>query len=154
LAVGVIKWTGNNKNSGKGDIALSHETDTSNKKEPVTSGQGTSREEESDRGTSAEPAETAVSNPVTRTTPEKKPRKKYSSAVDYSRPIYAYNEHEPAILADRYVMLLTPNGVVRMSKKLGGLVCCVSGQEQDQDCKYQLKKWQEKKKPSPRVPHT
>jgi hypothetical protein len=45
----------------------------------------------------------------------------------------------------RYVMLMTPDGnIIRMSKKLCDLVCCVSGQEQDEGCKSQLKIWQEK----------
>lgn len=47
--------------------------------------------------------------------------------------------------ADRYVVLMTPDGnIIRMSRKLGDMICCVSGEEQDEDCKYQLKKWQEK----------
>jgi hypothetical protein len=58
--------------------------------------------------------------------------------------IYAYADHIPDI-ADRYVMLMTPDGnIIRMSKKWSDLLCCVSGEEQDADCKYQLKKWQEK----------
>jgi hypothetical protein len=66
-------------------------------------------------------------------------------AVDiYDNPIYAYEDHVPN-LADRYIMLMTPEGkFIRMSKKWGSLVCCVSGEEQDADCKDQLKKWQEK----------
>jgi hypothetical protein len=61
-----------------------------------------------------------------------------------SRSIYAYADYIPNI-ADRYVMLMTPDGnIIRMSKKWGDLLCCVSGEEQDADCKNQLKKWQEK----------
>ena len=46
---------------------------------------------------------------------------------------------------NRYVMLMTPDGnIIRMSKKLGGLVCCVSGQEQDEECKSQLKVWRKR----------
>ncbi len=67
-----------------------------------------------------------------------------SDNIDAGEPIYAYNELTPN-LADRYIMLMTPDGgVIRMSKKWGNLVCCVSGQEQDENCKDQLKKWQEK----------
>ena len=45
----------------------------------------------------------------------------------------------------RYIILMTPDGnFIRISKKLSDLVCCVSGQEQDEDCKDQLKKWREK----------
>ncbi len=52
---------------------------------------------------------------------------------------------EPENLADRYVVLMTPDGhIIRMSKKLGDLICCVSGEEQDDDCIKKLKKWREK----------
>jgi len=67
----------------------------------------------------------------------------------YSNPIYAYVDVVPN-MADRYIMLMTPEGnIIRMSKKLGNLVCCVSGEEQDEDCKSQLKKWQQKMAASP-----
>jgi hypothetical protein len=67
----------------------------------------------------------------------------------YINPLYDYNEPAQKI-ADRYIMLMTPEGtIIRMSKKLGNLVCCVSGEEQDADCKTQLKKWQEKLATSP-----
>jgi hypothetical protein len=61
-----------------------------------------------------------------------------------SNPVYAYEDHLPD-MANRYIMLMTPDGnFIRMSKKWEDLVCCVSGEEQDEDCKMQLKKWQEK----------
>ncbi|MGZ8556908.1 MAG: hypothetical protein ACXWWC_01175 [Chitinophagaceae bacterium] len=67
-----------------------------------------------------------------------------SADTDLSQSLYAYADHIPDI-ADRYVMLMTPDGnIIRMSKKWGNLLCCVSGEEQDADCKNQLKKWQEK----------
>ena len=45
----------------------------------------------------------------------------------------------------RYIMLMTPDGnIIRMSKKLGNLICCVSGEEQDDDCMHQLNQWKEK----------
>lgn len=81
----------------------------------------------------------------------KKAKSGYSISENISGtdPIYAYNEHTPN-LADRYVMLITPNGnIIRMSKKWGDFVCCVSGEEQDDDCKDQMKKWQEKLAASP-----
>ncbi|MEP7372636.1 MAG: hypothetical protein ABI675_04555 [Chitinophagaceae bacterium] len=63
---------------------------------------------------------------------------------ELSQSIYAYEDHVPN-LADRYVMLMTPDGnIIRMSKKWCDLLCCVSGEEQDPDCKDQLKKWQQK----------
>jgi hypothetical protein len=53
-------------------------------------------------------------------------------------------------MASRYVLLLTPDGqVIRVSKKLGELACCVSGAEQDAQCKDQLKKWRQKLADSP-----
>lgn len=61
-----------------------------------------------------------------------------------SQSIYAYADYVPDI-ADRYVMLMTPDGnIIRMSKKWSDLLCCVSGEEQDTNCKNQIKKWQEK----------
>ena len=63
---------------------------------------------------------------------------------ELSQSIYAYEDHVPN-LADRYVMLMTPDGnIIRMSKKWSDLLCCVSGEEQDPECKDQLKKWQQK----------
>ncbi|MGQ0738440.1 MAG: hypothetical protein ACT4OJ_05215 [Bacteroidota bacterium] len=44
--------------------------------------------------------------------------------------------------ANRYIVLMTPDGhFIRMSKKLSSLVCCVSGEEQDANCKNQVQKW-------------
>lgn len=48
-------------------------------------------------------------------------------------------------ISNRYIMLMTPDGkIIRMSKKLKELVCCVSGEEEDKDCVDQMKKWREK----------
>lgn len=67
-----------------------------------------------------------------------------NSSSDASTALYTYDDHVPSI-ADRYIMLMTPDGnFIRMSKKWSNMVCCVSGEEQDADCKDQLKKWQEK----------
>jgi len=45
-------------------------------------------------------------------------------------------------IADRYIVLMTPEGnFIRVSKKLGNMVCCVSGEEQDKECKDQVDKW-------------
>jgi hypothetical protein len=47
-------------------------------------------------------------------------------------------------VSNRYVMLMTPDGnIIRMSKKLKELVCCVSGELQDKDCVDQMKKWRD-----------
>ncbi len=48
-------------------------------------------------------------------------------------------------ITSRYIVLMTPEGnIIRISKKLRNLVCCVSGEEMDKDCVDQLKKWREK----------
>ena len=66
------------------------------------------------------------------------------SETELSQSVYAYEDHVPDI-AERYVMLMTPDGnFIRMAKKWSDLLCCVSGEEQDADCKDQLKKWQQK----------
>jgi hypothetical protein len=71
----------------------------------------------------------------------------YADPEQYD-PLYDYAPYENP--ADRYIMFMTPEGnIVRMSKKLGDLVCCVSGEEQDEGCKTQIKKWQEKLANSP-----
>lgn len=57
---------------------------------------------------------------------------------------------DPSSEPSRYIMLLTPDGnIIRMSKKLSNLVCCVSGEEQDKECKDQMRKWREKLACSP-----
>ena len=49
-----------------------------------------------------------------------------------------------ADITNRYILLMTPDGnIIRMSKKLRELVCCVSGEDQDKDCTDQMKKWRE-----------
>lgn len=46
--------------------------------------------------------------------------------------------------ADRYYTLMTPEGnIIRMSKKWGDLVCCVSGEDTDDECVEQMKKWRQ-----------
>lgn len=42
----------------------------------------------------------------------------------------------------RYIVLMTPDGhFIRMSKKLSSLICCVSGEEVDEQCKILVDKW-------------
>ncbi|MBC7874359.1 MAG: hypothetical protein H7Y01_10205 [Ferruginibacter sp.] len=54
-------------------------------------------------------------------------------------------EIETIDIASRYIMLMTPDGnIIRMSKKLSNLVCCVSGEDEDKDCVDQMKKWRDK----------
>jgi hypothetical protein len=56
-------------------------------------------------------------------------------------------------VASRYILFTTPDGrMVRISKKLGDLVCCVSGDEVDENCENQLDKWRKKIANSPVAP--
>lgn len=71
---------------------------------------------------------------------------------NYNQQHYAAKIHEGLsqpgttnYLSSRYITLLTPDGnLIRMSKKLIDLACCVSGEEQDAACKNQLQQWREK----------
>lgn len=46
---------------------------------------------------------------------------------------------------ERYVVLLTPQGnMIRMSKKLKDMLCCLAGQDGDPACQEQVRKWQDK----------
>ena len=48
-------------------------------------------------------------------------------------------------IADRYVMLMTTDGnLIRMAKKWENLLCCVTGEDQDELCKDQLREWRTK----------
>ena len=59
----------------------------------------------------------------------------------------------PASEADRYMMYKNSDGqFIRISKKLSTLYCCVSGEEQDNNCTDQLKKWREKLAASSFIP--
>lgn len=62
---------------------------------------------------------------------------------DYIRTVLA---NSPKInTADRYIMLMTPEGnIIRVSKKWADLVCCVSGEDEADECKDQLNKWRQK----------
>lgn len=83
-------------------------------------------------------------------------RSKIKNAADF---YFVTDNYEPAVtrgftidpiaspsvdITNRYILLMTPDGnIIRMSKKLGELVCCVSGEDQDKDCIDQMKKWRE-----------
>ena len=68
------------------------------------------------------------------------------------QPLYA-NESTTEDLSDRYIMLKSPDGnFFRMSKKLADLICCISGEDQDANCKDQLQRWREKIACSPLAP--
>ena len=82
-------------------------------------------------------------------------RSKIKNAADF---YFVTDNYEPAArgfsidpiakpaadITNRYIILMTPDGnIIRMSKKLRELVCCVSGEDQDKDCIDQMKKWRE-----------
>ncbi|HVT84525.1 MAG TPA: hypothetical protein VHD35_04955 [Chitinophagaceae bacterium] len=68
------------------------------------------------------------------------------------QPLFA-NASSTEDLSDRYIMLKTPDGnFFRMSKKLADLICCISGEDQDENCKDQLQRWREKIACSPLAP--
>ena len=57
----------------------------------------------------------------------------------------AVNDSPADNSSDRYLMFKNSQGqFVRISKKLTDLFCCVSGEEQDENCNDQMKKWREK----------
>lgn len=67
-----------------------------------------------------------------------KEKESYSKA--FSSPGEYLTDH-----ADRYIKVLNAEGNnIRISKKLGYLLCCVSGDEETTDCKNQMSRWREK----------
>jgi len=86
--------------------------------------------------------------------PLKPTRPRTATTNGYNNALYASSTPAAAKNpADRYIMLITPDGnVIRMSKKWGDMVCCVSGEEQDDACKDQLQRWQEKMAEAPVAP--
>ena len=71
---------------------------------------------------------------------------------DVNAPVFASGSSS-IDMASRYVMLMTPDGhMIRISRKLGDMVCCVSGAEQDQECIDQMKSWRKKIANSPITP--
>ena len=78
--------------------------------------------------------------------------KEIASGFSFASSISAANipriippdELNPVNSSNRYITLMTPEGnIIRMSKKLSGLVCCVAGEDEDKACKDQIKKWRE-----------
>lgn len=69
----------------------------------------------------------------------------YISADDIN--IHSSSGYEEALSpgenrTGRYIVLMTPDGhFIRVSKKLGSLLCCVSGEEQDKDCRSMVDTW-------------
>jgi hypothetical protein len=152
VAFGIFKVTRSNSSKTGTEIAVTptnppKQQDTGSKARQVPSETATVPESRNVEGDNIEITnEQNVSTEIVKARSVKKAKTRYaaSNETDAIEASYAYNEHTPN-LADRYIMYMTPEGgIVRMSKKWGNLVCCVSGQEQDPGCKDQLKKWQEK----------
>ncbi|HWR33378.1 MAG TPA: hypothetical protein VN451_07630 [Chitinophagaceae bacterium] len=69
----------------------------------------------------------------------------FSEQTDIYPVTISQSAASPAVNADRYIMVLNPEGNnVRISKKLSHLVCCVSGDDETRDCKDQMSIWREK----------
>jgi hypothetical protein len=160
IAWGIIRLAVNSNNTGDGSVMASGRNDSNLANDNKTPGPATTpipsiatNENEDD--------DDAIEKSKTLLAKLDRPARKTSRAItsslittsnnddviaerNLSQTIYAYADHIPN-LADRYVMLMTPDGnIIRMSKKWSELLCCVSGEEQDEGCKDQLKKWQEK----------
>jgi hypothetical protein len=154
IAFGVVKWTGNKGTSATEGIATTKEhqsTDQLSSSLPIENAVADNNPEREN----TVPDETISHSTASqiKTAKARKIKENYITEENIAptSAIYVYNDHTPN-LADRYVMLMTSNGIVRMSKKLGNIVCCVAGEEQDEDCKDQIKKWQEKLASSPVAP--
>ena len=66
-----------------------------------------------------------------------------NSEIDYTEANFANNQINNT--AARYIAVMTPDcNVVRVSKKLDHLVCCVAGDDPGTVCKDQLQRWREK----------
>ena len=69
----------------------------------------------------------------------------FTSSTNNVPRIDPIDETDPSNLSSRYITLMTPEGnIIRVSKKLSDMVCCVSGEEVDEACSDQIKKWREK----------
>lgn len=152
LAFGILQWTGSSDKSTTGTAITKVNAEQAEKKNSVIS---TPTISSPDNTASANTENNQASTLIAKLD---RPYKNSSRRVNSSgvqnavystndvKPsgIYTYNDHVPSV-ADRYIMLMTPDGnFIRMSKKWGNLVCCVSGEDPAADCKDQLKKWQEK----------
>lgn len=152
VAFGILQWTGSSTKEATGTAVADLKQDTGNRKNTaVVSPAADSPRNIISPNTEAEQANRLIAklDRPFRTSSRRNGSSHasgtmYASGFEKISPIYTYNDHVPSV-ADRYIMLMTPDGnLIRMSKKLGNLVCCVSGEDPEADCKDQLKKWQEK----------
>ncbi len=153
ITLGIVKWTGSNKGTSATEgLATTQEHQSTDKQTEIPTENSIADNNPERENTVPDENISHSSTAQVKTIKPRKARDNYSDAyIAPTHAIYAYNEHTPN-LADRYVMLMTSNGIVRMSKKLGNIVCCVAGEEEDKDCKDQIKKWQEKLASSPVAP--
>lgn len=147
VAFGILRWTGNTDKNTTGTAAANVQSDSGRaivSTPPADTPKTINTESDTD-ALALEQSKNLIAKldrPVRNQSRKSNPV--YPAANKVSSTIYTYNDHVPS-MADRYIMLMTPDGnLIRMSKKWGSLVCCVSGEDPDADCKDQLKKWQEK----------
>ncbi|MGN6292059.1 MAG: hypothetical protein ACTHMV_04880 [Chitinophagaceae bacterium] len=150
VAFAILRWTGNTdrNTSGTASATQPDSGQTNNNAVARTTPEDTQKaispEPDEDDAVVLEQSKKLMAKLDRPSRPRKSNPVTYPVASKASSAIYTYNDHVPSI-ADRYIMLMTPDGnIIRMSKKLGNLVCCVSGEDPDAGCKDQLKKWQEK----------
>lgn len=148
----IVEWTGNKNSAGESTLVVVPDSADNNNTEIVVN---TPDETQQPVRDSLIPTSSEVEQPIARTTPSTTATNsstRRNSQVEERRtdekPVYA--SYEPVNMSERYVMLFTPAGnIIRMSKKLGDMVCCVAGEEDDDECRDQIKKWQEKMASSP-----
>ncbi|PZR28212.1 MAG: hypothetical protein DI535_07350 [Citrobacter freundii] len=153
VAFGILQWTGSSDKSTTGTAIASVNTEQADKKNSVISSPTISSPDTSPSATTENNDQASrliakldrpYKNSSRRITSSGVQNAVYSTSEVKRGGIYTYNDHVPST-ADRYIMLMTPDGnFIRMSKKWGNLVCCVSGEDPAADCRDQLKKWQEK----------
>lgn len=147
ISFGIIKWVNKTSNSTPPGLAVNDKTNGGTQQPVATPNANESlpNEKQPPAAVATEPTQEAETESPAKSSVARKIKSSYAASYNNEavEPIYAYNETSK--IADRYIMYMTPDGgIVRMSKKWGNLVCCVSGQEQDEDCKDQIRKWQEK----------
>ena len=123
-----------------GDQQLADISTPANTTAPAISNPAITDTQTNENNTAVSPAPyETVNNPV-----RSRSTNHYRQTVtNNSDRIYASNNAD--YTADRYVAFMTLDGnIVRMSKKMEDMICCVTGAELTGDCKTQLQKWQEK----------
>lgn len=146
VAFAILRWTGNADRNASGTAAQPDpgQTNPIANATPADTQKATSPKADEEDATALEPSKKLVAQLDRPAKPHRPSPVVYPTASKLSSAIYTYNDHVPSV-ADRYIMLMTPDGnLIRMSKKLGSMICCVSGEDPEAGCKDQLKKWQQK----------